>query len=505
MKKVLLFLLLFSFTNIVMAESDYCTVVSGNGRTIGDEISCGTEHFYVIENKDNNIRMMSKYNLYVGSIFDKRTLDISKTYIKYKCRDNDDDCNKYDYGESIKYYFEGEQVTDEEDWINHIKTKYRLKYIESLYLEGFPQSNGDIALYREEVGDVYVEDNKRYRNITYKLYPYESITEETEPGGYALQNKSALGVTGEKGNANYPIYATLVLFPGSTETVENPTKNHDSFLTGYTNFDFKDNTDIKGYLDTYKSKLNNMGYNVSNVDMINIKEINDLVYSISKSNLPLLEWYNASINTDYIEDDAMYYKTLGDLKEYLSDDYKWLWNTTYWTKTFVGNDSNDSGIFNPQVYFVSSSGEICYSQSDCSGIPRAGIRPIATISLDDVIYSVATKTDGNGSIKVSKMRAKSGNVVSFTVKANDGYVLDKVEVTDSDGNVLTFTDYNFTMPDSNVLVEATFIKKDSSIVEDIVNPQTGFGLEILFLFIILIVSFVFMVKINNKRINNNVI
>ena len=71
MKKILLFLFIFI---PFMVRAENCTIVSGNGTTIGDEISCGTEHFYVIENNDDNVTMMSKYNLYVGYIFEKMVL-----------------------------------------------------------------------------------------------------------------------------------------------------------------------------------------------------------------------------------------------------------------------------------------------------------------------------------------------------------------------------------------------------------------------------------------------
>ena len=46
-----------------------CTIVSGDGTTIGDEIACGDEHFYVMSNDGNNITMLAKYNLKVGRIY----------------------------------------------------------------------------------------------------------------------------------------------------------------------------------------------------------------------------------------------------------------------------------------------------------------------------------------------------------------------------------------------------------------------------------------------------
>ena len=84
-------------------------------------------------------------------------------------------------------------------------------------------------------------------------------------------------------------------------------------------------------------------------------------------------------------------------------------------------------------------------------------------------YNVETKTDGNGTVKVSINRAISGTVVTFTVVPNEGYVLSVVKVTDANGNFVYFKDYTFTMPTADVIVEATFVKKENKID----NPETG--------------------------------
>ena len=76
---ILLFILLMPFA--VNAE-EYCTIINGNGKDIGSEIACGSEHFYVIFSNDNEIKMLAKYNLYVGANYDKIKLDINSTYVK---------------------------------------------------------------------------------------------------------------------------------------------------------------------------------------------------------------------------------------------------------------------------------------------------------------------------------------------------------------------------------------------------------------------------------------
>ncbi len=79
-------------------------------------------------------------------------------------------------------------------------------------------------------------------------------------------------------------------------------------------------------------------------------------------------------------------------------------------------------------------------------------------------YLVETKTDGNGEVKASRVRANDGDAIEFTVTPKEGYVLGEVKVTDSNGNVVIFTDYKFTMPSADVLIEATFIP---------INPNTS--------------------------------
>ena len=72
MKKIFLRILLFvMFIPFEVGAKEYCKVVSGNGKDIGSEIACGTERFYVLENKNDSVKMLAKYNLYTGFIIDR--------------------------------------------------------------------------------------------------------------------------------------------------------------------------------------------------------------------------------------------------------------------------------------------------------------------------------------------------------------------------------------------------------------------------------------------------
>ena len=71
MKKYILFIIVLLLSITQVNAKEYCTVLSGTGKNVGDEITCGDEHFYVIDSNSTNIKMLSKYNLYVGIIVDQ--------------------------------------------------------------------------------------------------------------------------------------------------------------------------------------------------------------------------------------------------------------------------------------------------------------------------------------------------------------------------------------------------------------------------------------------------
>ena len=139
----------------------------------------------------------------------------------------------------------------------------------------------------------------------------------------------------------------------------------------------------------------------------------------------------------------------GSIKEYVPEDYSWIWQTTYWTST--SSENYESSL----NYFVDTLGNLCGAGS-CDSAIGAGIRPVIEISATDLIYNIQTKTDGNGTIESTHIKAGKGEIIKFVITPKEGYVLSEVKVTDETGNVIKFTENTFTMPESNVLIEATF-------------------------------------------------
>ena len=78
-------------------------------------------------------------------------------------------------------------------------------------------------------------------------------------------------------------------------------------------------------------------------------------------------------------------------------------------------------------------------------------------------YPVSVPRFDNGSVSVTPGSASKGMTVTITVKPDEGYELNKITVTDKDGNRLSLSDqgngkYTFTMPSGKVTVDASFSK-----------------------------------------------
>lgn len=81
-------------------------------------------------------------------------------------------------------------------------------------------------------------------------------------------------------------------------------------------------------------------------------------------------------------------------------------------------------------------------------------------------YAIIVEDAENGEIKANRSYASSGSTVTITVTPEDGYALDELTVTDSQGNRIELTDkgdgtFTFKMPSRKVTVEAVFVPDGS--------------------------------------------
>lgn len=71
-----------------------------------------------------------------------------------------------------------------------------------------------------------------------------------------------------------------------------------------------------------------------------------------------------------------------------------------------------------------------------------------------------------GEVNVNLDNAKAGDEITISATPGDGYRIDKIIVTDKDGNVIKVSGNKFVMPNSNVIVKVIFTNSP------LVNPKT---------------------------------
>ncbi len=178
MKDKMLIILIALFILIPTVNAEQCNVVTGDGTKLGDEISCGTEHFYVLKNDGKRVKMLAKYNLYAGYILHEKggyaTTD-----------DGYNELEEYDYA-TCWYESEAED------------SLAKCIYAESITVDTMKQDSKAIGAYGEEkenprypqVGVTYLTDYADFKyNInndldlsTTKIYDYILGYEDTLKG-----------------------------------------------------------------------------------------------------------------------------------------------------------------------------------------------------------------------------------------------------------------------------------------------------------------------------------
>ena len=242
---------------------------------------------------------------------------------------------------------------------------------------------------------------------------------------------------------------------------------------------FRELDDISGYLDSYYLYFEENNFNI--ID-INLPLVSDIYYINNKLNGTTMDLKNWAENAQKVDGVYPSYSThylYGSLKDYFSNNASWLWSTTYWTNT---QDQLNN------YFFVDTLGELCSAESCPTGL-GAGLRPVITISKETIKYNIVIKTDGNGDIKLEKVMAEGGELVRFTVEPKPGYVLSELLVIDANGKTIRVEGNTFTMPTSDVIIQAKFTKE---------NPNTSTGAIVTYLILVSITSLI-IIGINYKK------
>ena len=441
MKKILFILIsLFIFSGIVNAEK--CTVVTGDGSHLGDEIKCGTEYFYIMKTNNETTELLAKYNLFAGDKID---------FIPTPELDTDE------YWDSL---------TDEER-------------------DNWNEENFCLSKAQEKGYDPYLV-------VLKQDYSGCRVYEKLNPD-HIRQDERAQGTMIKNNDSVLPIYGITYMVPEWGYDAINDDIIHTNDYDSNDNLILEDST-IEEYIVGYKNELKSQGIDVVSVGTPVVGKLIEFLQAISGREVESDFEQDPNYNNS---DSPYFYTEKMDIKDYIPEKYNWLYDRAYWLGSGYEN-SNIQGQY--ADYYISNEGYLCLmGRGICLYFPYPignGLRPLVTIKTEDINFVIETKTDGNGEVKAEKIQARGGEVIKFTVTPNKGYVLSEVKVTDSLGKVVIFKDYTFTMPNANVLIEAKFVPE---------NPNTKAFISYLIIVISGIAGMSFYLLSQRKKQLNKVV
>ncbi len=356
MKKIV-FVLLLLIPFIVSAEN--CEVVTGTGKDIGDEIKCGTESFYVIEYKENQTKMLAKYNLYVGD---------NIYYIEFE---NPEEVEKNISDDLEEYHERCDSIATEEG--------YNAYYT-------YPMFN-----YR---------DSTNYASfyLTFKgCRVYERIESD-----HIRQDSRAVGTVIENGKSVMPLYGITYMVPEwGYEAMVNNNINRNVY-------DNSGNLIIEGssfenYLLGYKEELENQNINVKKVEFFKLNYVLELLEYLNDEEINIELDYtdafafldqNNQTGAESNEDWAVAYIGKMDINN-LAKGNDWLFSTTYWLGSgfkFAGDYDQQPNPSEFNDYYISNEGILCaLGRGQCGYFDYPignGIRPVITVKNENITYTL---------------------------------------------------------------------------------------------------------------------
>ena len=239
-----------------------------------------------------------------------------------------------------------------------------------------------------------------------------------------------------------------------------------------------------------------MGYDIKKIALLPLSKLDELAKKISNQSLPLKEWGDnlQIIQGEYTHRGNQYGTEIhfGDLKQYITKDYSWLYSTTYWnSSTYLLSETIQAFVPNRYYVFTAEQGKLCGAGFAACAPETAlgcGIRPVVTISNNNLKYLIKTITDENGTIEVVDS-ALGNDTVQFKVTAKSGYKLNRImiktdsgetielkegEIQNNSDGTISIDKNNFIMPFENITIEAKWEPNNIiDLPEIITNPKTG--------------------------------
>ncbi len=336
--KKLLFTIICALCFVTLAKAESCTIISGDGTKIGDEIDCAGERFYIFGIEDENVKLFAKYNLYAGYNL-KKTAARTTTAVGGGGRSE-----AREYCETLGNNFQYRTIKQDSD-----------------------------------------ADPLEYYCIGYEDIPINPVK----------QDKKATGTQGlipiEEAGTEYGLMPILSNEIYSYKRDSNTIYNVPYYDYEFAEYDYTTRTQTKKQhkaLTLYKETLNDLGIEIKEIDIPSINDIDGLINKVTNKNLPLESWKNSwegeenqYSNYDYTAN----YRT-GNIKEVVNNNkYDWLWSTSYWLRTMWLSSEFSTGV-SGYVYFVEVEGNLIASNT-YSTSKGGGIRPLITIDKSAILSS----------------------------------------------------------------------------------------------------------------------
>ena len=161
--------------------------------------------------------------------------------------------------------------------------------------------------------------------------------------------------------------------------------------------------------------------------------------------------YEGSLTTEQIE--ALEGKTL---TPYIAHNYaapEWVWSNEYTNAeaVFRCRGCDDVQRVRAKVTY-SDDGDIRTSEAKCVFLGE----DFTATHAGKLRYDITITPSEHGAITVKKAQEKPGETVDLFADPDEGYALQSLTVTDSDGHEVALSGNSFTMPESDVTVTAVF-------------------------------------------------
>ena len=467
--------------------------VNGDGEvSVGDTFCLGEECFYVTKNADGQVQALSKYNLLAGyTLIDES--NNSALMDAYKSGDWNAFVRMYfslGYLDCYTHYFG--QGADDYKVICYKPLDYTLEFFDysdnELGYTVIDYTTTDINFDKcYDNGGEYDENDHYLAKVRYCLnYIWDD-------DAAVKQDATAISAHGdERGKMAYPEIGSY-FFESATRFIKLTTDDGYNFIEWPDHQYYNDNNDLvrtkyteeenryrAGYykndiyapVEKYNNYLTSLNYDIKDINLLSYNDLADLLTAIDNNYSFEHDGYQCPSNdwtTDengawrcstspwiwqyYDLENSSYYVGYSSMLDYIPEEYQWIYSTSYWLRTAYWNfeDGHDSSAVDEDVitreevtnyqFFVDTLGDLCFVSggSNCSSPSvGAGIRPVITVSLDDIEINSTTISgkiiwkDNNNALGARPQKAV------LKLRRN-GEVVKEIEVTDGNDEVWEFT------------------------------------------------------------------